>query len=405
MSRGLCAVMAGCLCLGAHAAAGQTVLTLEGVLARARDQAGAPAVARARVAEAESGLVDVSARYRNPVIDGGVGPRFGTSGRTADIDLGFSQPLETSAGRRARIDGVVATVDRRRAEADTTSRGAMLDAASAFVHGLAATEQVRIAEEVVRLDRELLSATERRYAAGDVSAIDVNLARLEAARSAAMLGSAAADLTSALGRLRAILRMAPAEPLRLDGSLEPPPLVPLERLEASAQQRPEFAALEAELRAADSETQLGHALGRPELGIRAGYEREGGDNIFLGGLTVTLPAFQRGRGLLAAGAARATRARLEIETLRAQVLADLRTAYAVTEQRTAVAEALSQAALPTVADNEELGRRSYDAGEMNLMDLLLIRRTSTETRLTVVSRRLEAALGRLEVDYLAGVIR
>jgi hypothetical protein len=42
---------------------------------------------------------------------------------------------------------------------------------------------------------------------------------------------------------------------------------------------------------------------------------------------------------------------------------------------------------------------------MNLIDLLLIRRDSLQTRLTVIDRRLEAARSRLTVDFVAGVLR
>ena len=66
-------------------------------------------------------------------------------------------------------------------------------------------------------------------------------------------------------------------------------------------QRPDFTALAAEGREADAQAQLGRALRRPDLGVRVSYEREERDTIVLGGLSVTLPAFQRGQGTLAAG--------------------------------------------------------------------------------------------------------
>ena len=50
-------------------------------------------------------------------------------------------------------------------------------------------------------------------------------------------------------------------------------------------------------------------------------------------------------------------------------------------------------------------RRSYEAGEMNLMDYLLIRREALATRTVIIDRRLDAARSRLEVDFLAGVLR
>jgi cobalt-zinc-cadmium efflux system outer membrane protein len=395
-----------CSLVGAVPASAQVVLTLQEVIARAREQAGAVVIARARLAEAEAGVIGASARFRdNPVIEGATGPRTGPAGRGADIELGVSQQFETGGQRQARMAGARAAVDRRRAEGARSVRDVVFEAASAFLDAIAATERLQIAEGADTIARELLNATERRYALGDIAAIDVNLARIDAARSTATLVAARADLTAAVGALRALLRLPAAEPSELRGSLDLPPPPAIDRLEASVDQRPEFAALQAEVREAEAQAQLGRALGRPDLGFRVAYEREESDTIVLGGLTVTLPAFERGQGTLAAGVARANRARTEADIARQAALADLRTAYAVYEQHAALSAALEADALPSLADNETLARRSYEAGEMNLMDSLLIRRDAVDTRLAIIDRRLDAARSRLTVDFLAGVIQ
>ena len=290
-------------------------------------------------------------------------------------------------------------------EVQQAGRDVVIEAASAFLDGIAAMERLQIAEGADAIAREVLNATERRYALGDIAAIDVNLARIDAARSTASLVAARADLTSAVGVLRALLRIPSSEPIELRGSLELLPAPPIDQLETSVNQRPEFAVLAAELREAEAQVQLGRALTKPDLGFRVGYAREESDTIVLGGLTVTIPAFQQGQGTRAAGLARATRTRLESEVARQRAVADLRTAYAVYEQRSALAAALQKDAAPSLIDNENLARRSYEAGEMNLMDFLLIRRDAVETRLAVIDRRLEAAHSRLTVDIIAGVVQ
>jgi cobalt-zinc-cadmium efflux system outer membrane protein len=171
------------------------------------------------------------------------------------------------------------------------------------------------------------------------------------------------------------------------------------------EERPDFVALRADAREADAQIQLGRALQRPDLGFRVGYEREDADDIVLGGLTITFPAFQRGQGTLAGGAARASRARLELETARQAAMTDLETAYAVYQQHATLAATLVSEATPSLDDNQNLARRSYEAGELNLMDLLLIRRDALETRTLMIDRRLEAARSRLEIDYVTGVLR
>jgi cobalt-zinc-cadmium efflux system outer membrane protein len=176
-------------------------------------------------------------------------------------------------------------------------------------------------------------------------------------------------------------------------------------LQASITKRPEFAVFAADVKEAEAQRQLGQALQKPDLGMRVGYEREESSNVFLGGLTISLPTVQRGQGATALGTARAARVRLEAETTRERALAELAAAYAAHEQRAQLVAALEQDALAGVADNESLARRSYEAGELNLIDFLLVRRDALQTRMLIIGRKLDAALSRLLVDYIAGVLQ
>lgn len=384
----------------------QTILTFDETVARAREQAGTVVIARARIAEAAAELVNASVRFRdNPIIETNAGPRTGGGVRSTDLEVGLSQQFETGGQRGARIAGTQALIDRYRADVDEAQRRVVFDAALAFLDGIAAQERLRIAEESDTVSRDLLNVTERRYALGDIAAIDVNLARVDAARSAASLRGARADFTAAVGRLRVVLRLPASSAIELRGTLDLPAPQPLVALREAIGQRPDFQALRAEAREAEAQIQLGRALQRPDFGVRVGYEREEASNVVLGGLTISLPAFQRGQGTFAGGVARASRLRQELETARDAAVAELEAAYAVHQQHVTLATTFAAEAVPGLDDNQSLTRRSYDAGELNLMDLLLIRRDALETRTMIIDRRLEAARSRATVDYVAGVWR
>jgi cobalt-zinc-cadmium efflux system outer membrane protein len=393
------------VCLPVPAGA-QTVLTLEETVARARERAGAVAVARARVPEAEAALVGASSRLREgPLIEANAGPRSTSGERATDVDVLLGQQFARGALRRARVESATASVERQRAAIEHVAQEAAQAAAWAFLDALAATERLQTVEEAEAISRQLVAGTERRYAAGDVAAIDLNLARIDAARARSTVAAARADLATALGTLRTLLRLPAGEPIELRGTLEPAPADPLPQLESRLDRHPDLVALAVGIREAEAETGLARAARQPAFGVRVGYEREETDSIVLGGLTLAIPSFAETRGALAAGLARTTRARLELETTRDASLSALRSAYAVHAERADLASALARDALPAVADNEGLAQRSYDAGEMNLLDLLLIRRDGVETKLTVVERRLDAARSRLLVDYLSGGLR
>ncbi len=87
-------------------------------------------------------------------------------------------------------------------EGQQSVRVIVFEAASAFLDAVAARDRLQIAEGAETIARELLNTTERRFALGDIAAIDVNLARIDAARSTATLVAARADLTAAVGTLR-----------------------------------------------------------------------------------------------------------------------------------------------------------------------------------------------------------
>ena len=62
------------------------------------------------------------------------------------------------------------------------ARTAVFEAAVAFLDGAGATDRLQIAEDADRVARDLLNATERRFAFGDIAAIDLNLTRINAAK-------------------------------------------------------------------------------------------------------------------------------------------------------------------------------------------------------------------------------
>jgi cobalt-zinc-cadmium efflux system outer membrane protein len=380
----------------------QTVLTLDGVLRRARETSGPVTIARARIAEAASSRADAAARFgHNPVVETQAGPRAVAGPNAVDLAVGLSQQFETGGQQRARRAVADAATARAGADAAAVTRDVLLDAGERFLEGLAALERLAAAEAADVTSRELLAANERRYALGDIAAVDLNLARIEAARTGALLATARAELAGALGRLRTVLRIPPDEPLRLEGSLATDPPPPIDALTATLDARADLRVFDAEREEADATVALGRGMARPDVGVRLGYEREDRDHVVRGGLTLTLPVFQRGATLRAEGSARAARARLEQELLRETALAELRTSRDVLLARQA-AVGQADAMLPALADNDTLARRSYEAGEMNLMNLLQLRRDAVALRDALVQLRLAAARERLRLDSLAG---
>jgi outer membrane protein TolC len=97
--------------------------------------------------------------------------------------------------------------------------------------------------------------------------------------------------------------------------------------------------------------------------------------------------------------------RAELDAARARARIELQTALDAHERRVMAARVLEAEALPGLDENDTLTTRSFDAGQIGLPDVLLIRRELLETRSQYLSTLLEAALARVNVDATAAVLR
>jgi outer membrane protein TolC len=396
--------LAGVVSLCPGVASAQKALTLADVLARAREQA--PQIVSARLALEEARGRVTGARLRlqsNPEIDLNVGRRDGTGSRSTDVEVGAFQMFEPPGRRAARLAGATAQLDRGVATAEEVTLAALWEAATTFYRAVHADERLRLLRASVDVATAIHQAADRRYRAGDLAILDVNLARAAVARTRAELEAAGAEQAALLGALQAILRMD--GPLAVQGSLTASSTPDTSTLIRSVDQRPELRALEAAVRDADADVAGAKALARPSYGVGVRYQREAGDHVVLGGFTVSLPVFSRGQQLGATGAARAARLRAELDAARARVRIELGAALAAYERRAAAVRVLEADALPGLDENETLATRSFDVGQIGLPDVLLIRRELLETRSQYLSALLEAALARVTVDATAAVLR
>ena len=403
-------IIAVALVLGALAPPllrGQTqAITYEQALDRARKRAPLILAAQDRINEARGRLLGAKVLLReNPLLELSAGPRYREGSDLIDAEIGISQSFELGGRRRSRIAAAQADVDREAASSQNTARQLLRDVASAFWQAVAAGEQVQLAHNADIVANKLSESMRKRYEAGDITILDFNVARTAAARTRVQLRKAGAEQVRALGDLRILLGMDMATPLAVEANLGQPDHYDLDQLTAEAIKRPDLEATAAELRQAEAEIRLGRAFAWPDVGVGFRYGRDEGSTIARGGLTFTLPVFSRGQELRATGESRATRLRRELEAGRLAVVNEVKTAFEIQERRAEAAEELHKDGVQTLDENESLALRSFEEGEINLLDLLLIRRDSFETRLLYLDQLLEAKLAAADLEARAGVLK
>jgi cobalt-zinc-cadmium efflux system outer membrane protein len=393
------------VCVSAAGAAAQgRTMTLSEALARAREQSPRIVSARLAVDEARARLSGASIRFQtNPLLDAAVGVRDGSGTDFTDFELGVGQTFETGARRSARIAGAEAAVAVSAATVEAVTRTVLRQTAAAYYRAVHASDRIRLLNAAHELASGVYSAADRRFKAGDIAVLDVNLARASLARVRAEREGAEASRALALGELRQLLRLD--GDLAVDGSLPGPRPADLNAVLQAASDRPELRALEAGIQEAEAELQLGQTFSQPDYGVGVRYSREGGDQVVLGGITVALPLYSKGQEQRAAGSARAARLRAELDLARARVQAEVRTAFDAHARRLAAVQVLETEAVVGLDENEQLTTRSFEVGHLGLPDLLLIRREILETRFQYVDALLEAVLARTDLDAIAGMLR
>ncbi len=408
MRIGSCAVaVCAAICVHASVANAQAPgrnMTFAEVLARAREQAPQIVSARLAVEEIRGRLLGASLRFQtNPELEANLGNREGPDSRFTDFEIGLGQSFEPRSRRSARIAGANAAIAQSSANVDETTREILRLAAGAYFRVLHAQERIRLLGATQELAANVHSVADRRFKAGDIAVLDVNIARASLARVRAEREAAEAVRSLAVGDLKQLLGID--GDIRVEGELTRGNQPDLTALLQAAAQRPELRALEAGVQEAEAEAQLGRTFGRPEYGVGVRYAREEGDQIVLGGVTISLPVFSKGQELTAVGSARAARLRAQLDAARTRVQLEVRSLFEAYSRRIAAVRVLDTEAIPGLDENETLTARSFEVGQLGLPELLLIRREILETRSQYLDALLEAALASIDLDASAGVLR
>lgn len=381
-------------------------LTLDGALDLARTRAPRLLAARAAVEVSRGRRAGLSPWIKdNPVLEADAGPRWSGGARSLDLDVSLGQTFELGGKGRKRIALADAKVDEAAALAADATRRTLGVVASTFVRCLHADAQLRLAQENERLAAELGHVAGQRYASGDVGALDANVAAIVLVRARADAHAAEAERTAALGALRVLLDIEPTAALAVSGDLRDRKRYDLDELLIRTTDRADLRALLAEVNQADAEVRLGEGFAWPDVGVRLGYSRDEGDDIARGGVSLTLPFFNRGQARQATGAAERQRAHALLAARRRAAHTEVQTAYEAYRSLLEAVQALERDALPRLAENETLARRSYEAGRLSLSELLLVRREAVATRTAYTDLLRDAALAAVELEVQAGVLQ
>ncbi|MHB8837826.1 MAG: TolC family protein [Gemmatimonadaceae bacterium] len=317
-----------------------------------------------------------------------------TAGLTSEI--GLTQEVEVFGQRSRRVSAARAGLTRSRAEIANTARLTVGEIDRGFYRLVSASQRAILADEVLALNQRLASVAERQLAAGEISRLDYNLALVELGRSRSRAlatrrerEQVELDLQRLLG-LRTHAHIVPDFGSMRDEGMPDSAGDALRGSHAHAARaaqldadslvavaialRPDLVAHAAAIEQAQAEAGLVRRDALPNVLLRGVLETNStGGRSVRPGFGLTLPLFNRNRGLSDARTAEAQQSALA----RASLLIRLRTEIAaeVAAYRSAAQEVeiLETTVLTPARQNRQLLETAYREGKVGLPVLLLIR--------------------------------
>ena len=288
--------------------------------------------------------------------------------------VNLSQRFELPGERNARsaVANRVLGATEARLRADSARLGFAVK--HAFVEAATAETRLAVTERVTEVFRQGAQRAVVREAEGDISLFDLRRLVVERTRYVSLLAEARLAV-SATRRALAILILpeaesaeaAPADPL---GDSPSEPALDL-LLDGAVARRQEIAAARAEVEAARAGVRLARAERIPDITAIGGSKRQsdGFRGLYLG-LSLPLPLFDRSAGAVEATEAQVRSAEERLALTSRQIENDLRGAIESYRSLRGLNELLGESGLDEYPDLLQIAQVAYDAGEMDLVQLL-----------------------------------
>ena len=320
----------------------------------------------------------------NPVVTVQAGPRTSPAGKTLDHGVQALQQFEVAGQRGARVAAAKANLSAAEAQLQALKADVAARVRETFGQALAAEERVQLAGEAFALAEQGVDAASQRFEAGAAALLEVNTARVEIGRAARDRGEGARRRAGAIGDLHLLLGLEPTDVIIPQGELRS--AAPIEEaqdlLRTALANRAELDAARHGLEAARAEARLAAKewIPSPRIGASYSRERESDTSIVQGIVSIDVPLFNRNRAARGVAAARVREMEVALSAVERGVTQDVLTAYARVQAAQSSADGYAEEVVKAMQENMGLVTESYQAGKIDFLQLLLIRRRTLEAR-------------------------
>ncbi len=322
----------------------------------------------------------------NPTLEleGGTGALTGSSAENS-LSLGVSQEFFLAGKRQKRLAIAEQELEMYRWQLADRERLLREEVKTAFYDAILAQQRISLLDRSIALNRQLLDVTKERLAAGDIPELEMNLVKVELARSEGAKIEVEKALSQNQAKLLTLMGLPPGEDPSIVGTFETEillqkNLVDLKQL--AHEKRPDRNALESEKNRGESDITLARAEGIPDLTAGLAFRRdtttmeiggiEGKETGYTIGLKLSMPipVFDRNQaGVQEARAKRnSTESRLTAAIRSAE--REVETAYASFKNAEKVLSLYKSSIIPQLEENLKLTQEAYRLGEVGILTVI-----------------------------------
>lgn len=254
----------------------------------------------------------------------------------------------------------------------------------AFYDLLLAEQQLKLVGRFVEINEQLLQVARDRFEAGDIPELEMNVARVEVARSQGRQAEAQREVGSRRAKLFSLMGLPPGAEVGIAGALERNAFsARIEDLRALAlARRPDLLALAAEKEKAEAEIRLADAEGIPNVTASLSLEREESsldvgditakdrDKLVGLKLSVPLPLFDRNQAGKKEAITRRTSAEYRYASARKNIERSVEAAFSRLMSSGISLSIYDNDILPQFEENLRLTREAYRLGEVGFLSVI-----------------------------------
>jgi len=375
---------------------------------------------RQEIEMARGGVTQARLRKNPSLTAGGLREIAGQDNR---VSLGGALPLELYGRRARRTEVAERRLDATREDVSDKRRLLVAEVALRFGETLAAVRNLHFSEQLLQINRDFLKLTGDRVSEGAAAPLDEDEVRVEVNRIEALRIDYQAKAEMALLRLKEAVGMQPEELLRLKGSLEIPTvsITQAELLKMALAHRPDIAEQRAKEAIALADLRQQEVEAKPDVTISASYERPNSGfsqrafdasgvlrpirqtfNYAVVGIDITLPAFNRNQGAIAAGTAAITSARNRIAAVDLLIRHEVARSYVRYQAAQSRVTAYKTGVRDQAARNLEVVRKVNSFGRSTLLDVITEQRRYIDIETSYTEVLLDAFTARVALEQAIG---